>query len=62
MAKKGLLVVRIHDMVCHIKSDAIAFKWREDVNKFDLEQAIKDRTLDIEKANKIIKDRRGIKD
>ncbi len=50
---------RIKALIHAIRIDATEGRWRKDTEKFDKEQEIKDRAA---KANKAIKDRRGIKD
>ncbi len=56
------LAGRIVDQIIMLEDLAINGKWRKDVNKFDLEQAAKDKMAEVEKTNKAIKDRRGIKE
>ena len=53
------ITTRIKTKVQWMLLDASAGKWRKDTERFDKEWEIKDRAA---KANKAIKDRRGIKD
>jgi len=50
---------RIKDQIVQMRWDANNYRWRKDTEKFDKEQEKKDT---VTKANKAIKDRRGIKD